>query len=75
MADGPKYARRILQHKIRSIRKLYGTNVGKRTIVRYIGRKEDSHKAHSTLVGKELKKYSGLHDKNRYRSPGKKKRM
>ena len=34
-ADGQKYARRVLQHKIRSIRKLYGTYVGKRTIVWY----------------------------------------
>ena len=30
-ADGQKYARRVLQHKFRSIRKLYGTYVGKRT--------------------------------------------
>ena len=36
---------------------MYGTYVGKRTIVRYIRRKEDKHKAHSTLVGKEHKKY------------------
>jgi hypothetical protein len=40
---GQKYAQRVLQHKIRSIRKLYGTYlgtyVGKRTIVRYIRRK------------------------------------
>jgi hypothetical protein len=28
-ADGQKYARSVLQHKIRSIRKLYGTYVGK----------------------------------------------
>jgi hypothetical protein len=34
-ADGQKYACSLLQHKIRSIRKLYGTYVGKRTIVRY----------------------------------------
>jgi hypothetical protein len=52
-ADGQKYARSVLQHKIQSIRKLYGTYVGKRTIVQYIRRKEDSHEAHSTLVGKE----------------------
>ena len=56
MADGQKYARSVLQHKIQSIRKLYGTYVGKRTIVRYIRRKEDSHEAHITLVGKEYLK-------------------
>jgi len=44
-ADGQKYAHSILQHKFRSIRKLYGTYVGKRTIVWYIRRKEDSHKS------------------------------
>jgi len=44
-ADGQKYARSILQHIFRSIRKLYGTYVGKRTIVWYIRRKEDSHKS------------------------------
>jgi hypothetical protein len=42
-ADSQKYARSILQHKFRSIRKLYGTYVGKRTIVQYIRRKNDSH--------------------------------
>ena len=68
-ADGQKYARSVLQHKIRSIRKLYGTNVGKRTIVRYIRRKEDKHKAHSTLVGKEHKKYK-CKKKNPPLSPG-----
>ena len=44
-ADGQKYAGSILQHKIRSIRKLYGTYVGKSTIVWYIRRKEYSHKS------------------------------
>jgi len=43
-ADGQKYAHSILQHKFRSIRKLYGTYVGKRTHT----------KAHST-VGKSTK--------------------
>ncbi len=45
MADGQKYARSVLQHKFRSIRKLYGTYVGKRTIVWYMHRKEDSNKS------------------------------
>ena len=44
-ADGQKYAHSVLQHKFRSIRKLYDTYVGKRTIVWYIRRKEDSHKS------------------------------
>ena len=45
MADGQKYARSKLQHKFRSIRKLYGTYIGKRAIVWYIRRKEDSQKS------------------------------
>jgi hypothetical protein len=44
-ADGQKYARRVLQHKIRTIRKYYSMYVEKRTIVQYICRKEDSHKS------------------------------
>jgi len=55
-ADGQKYARRVLQHKFRSIRKLYSTYVGKRTIVWYIRRKEYSHKS-TQHVGEEHKKY------------------
>ncbi len=48
MADGQKYARSVLLHKFRSIRKLYSTYVGMRTIVlvHYIlRRKKDSHKS------------------------------
>jgi len=57
MADGQKYARRVLQHKIRSIRKEYSMYVGKRTIVQYICRKKDSHKS-TQPVGKSTKSTS-----------------
>ena len=56
MADGQKYARSVLQHKIRSIRKLYGTYVGKRTIVQYIRRKKHSHKSTQHLGRKRAQK-------------------
>ena len=56
MADGQKNARSVLQHEFRSIRKLYGTYVGKRTIVWYIRRKKDSHNS-TQHRGDEHKKY------------------
>jgi len=62
-ADGQKYARRVLQHKIRSIRKEYSMYVGKRTIVQYIRRKKDTHTS-TQHRGEEHKKY-----KNKKKNP------
>ena len=59
MADGKKYARSLVKHKIRSIRNFYITCVGKKcTYLQYIIRvgKRNHTKAHSA-VGEEHKKY------------------
>jgi hypothetical protein len=60
MADGKKYARSLVKHKIRSIRNFYITCVGKRCtyIVQYIicVGKRNHTKAHSA-VSEEHKKY------------------
>jgi hypothetical protein len=48
MADGQKYARSLVKHKIRSIRNFYITCVGKRCTyctVHHTRRKKESHKS------------------------------
>ena len=67
-ADGQKYARRLLQHKIQSIRKEYSMYVGKRTIVQYIiRRKKDSHKSTQHRGEEEHKKYKYENKSTYYR--------